>query len=59
MNTRTDPVPQVPALWLTDDCCPGCGTQLTETSTGTQVRQECRSCGWAATWAPGTTGGER
>ena len=59
MNTPTDPAAQAPALWLTDDCCPGCGTQLTETSTDTQVRQECRSCGWAATWAPDTTGGER
>ena len=59
MNTRTDAAAQAPALWLTDDCCPVCGTQLTETSTDTQVRQECRSCGWAVTWAPDTTGGER
>jgi hypothetical protein len=59
MNTRTDPAAQAPALWLTDDHCPGCGTRLTETSTETQVCQECRSCGWAVTWAPDTIGGER
>jgi len=59
MNTRTDPAAQTPALWLTDDRCPSCGTRLTETSTGTQVRQECPSCGWAVTWAPDTTGGEQ
>jgi hypothetical protein len=48
-----------PIVWATDDRCPGCGGQLTETSTDTQVSQECRSCGWLATWAPDVTGGER
>ena len=48
-----------PIVWATDDRCPGCGELLTETSTDTQVSQECRSCGWAVTWAPATTGGDQ
>jgi hypothetical protein len=46
-------------IWATDDRCPTCGGQLSETSTDTQVSQECRSCGWSATWAPYPAGGEQ
>ena len=59
MNIQTDPASQAPALWLTDDRCPDCGAQLTETATDAQVRQECRSCGWAVTWAPDPAGGDQ
>lgn len=59
MNIRIDLAPQAPVLWLTDDRCPSCGDRLTETSTDTCVCQECRSCGWAVSWAPDMTGGQR
>jgi len=59
MNAQTDPAPQTPALWLTDDHCPSCGAQFTETSSGIQVCQEFRCCGWAVTWALDATGGDR
>jgi hypothetical protein len=48
-----------PAVWLTDDRCPGCDTQLIATSIDACVTQECHSCGWAVTWAPEAAGGER
>lgn len=40
-------------LWRTDDPCPVCGTALhaTDDSDGSlPVYQECRLCGWSATW---------
>jgi hypothetical protein len=45
--------------WTTDDACPGCGGQLTQSPTDASVSQERRSCGWAITWVPGQAGGER
>lgn len=48
-----------PDIWATDDQCPACGGQLTASSSDASVSQECRSCGWAVTWAPEPTGGER
>ena len=39
--------------WATDDPCPDCGTELTDTPApdGGEVTQECRACGWSVTWA--------
>ncbi len=47
--------------WQIDDPCPGCGATLTEVPGpgNGQVRQECRSCGWAVTWDVSPAGGER
>jgi endogenous inhibitor of DNA gyrase (YacG/DUF329 family) len=47
--------------WATDDPCPTCGTDLTEISgpADGRVIQECRSCGWSATWALDATGGDQ
>ena len=41
-------------LWQTDDSCPACGTTLALADDGGGVlRVECRSCGYADTWATG------
>jgi hypothetical protein len=48
-----------PVIWVTDDSCPACGGQLTQSPTDASVTQECRCCGWVVTWAPEPTGGER
>ena len=45
-----------PTTWRTDDPCPVCGTGLHATDDGRQVAQDCRLCGWSATWQ--TTGGD-
>jgi predicted RNA-binding Zn-ribbon protein involved in translation (DUF1610 family) len=39
--------------WTTDDQCPDCGTDLTETPghIDGEMIQECRACGWSVTWA--------
>jgi uncharacterized Zn finger protein len=40
-----------PALWHTNDRCPGCGAGLTLLDDGTRMLTvECRSCGTADTW---------
>jgi hypothetical protein len=38
--------------WRTDDPCPVCGMGLSVTDDidGAQVAQDCRLCGWSATW---------
>jgi hypothetical protein len=40
--------------WRTDDPCPACGTGLTVTGDSddlaSAIRQDCRLCGWSATW---------
>jgi hypothetical protein len=40
-------------IWVSDDQCPDCGTDLTETpgTAGGEVIQECRACGWSVVWA--------
>jgi hypothetical protein len=48
----------ISVVWVTDDPCPACGGQLTQPAAYASVTQECRSCGWAATWAPEPAGGE-
>jgi hypothetical protein len=48
-----------PVIWATDDLCPACGGQLTQSPAGDSETQECRSCGWAVSWAPEATGDER
>jgi hypothetical protein len=48
-----------PVTWATDDSCPACGAQLTQLPSDASVTQECSCCGWAITWAPEPTGGER
>ena len=45
--------------WRTDDPCPVCGTALTATDTGSQVRQDCPLCGWSTTWDTTPDGGGR
>jgi hypothetical protein len=46
-----------PASWLTDDHCPACGADLHASDQAVMVVQECRSCGWSATWATSTPDG--
>jgi hypothetical protein len=37
--------------WRTDDPCPVCGTGLHYTDDGiSAITQDCRLCGWSATW---------
>lgn len=38
--------------WRTDDPCPICGGSLiaADDSNGNQIGQDCRRCGWSATW---------
>jgi hypothetical protein len=45
-----------PATWRTDDPCPVCGTGLHCTDDGTVIIQDCRLCGWSATWQASTGG---
>jgi hypothetical protein len=46
--------------WRTDDPCPVCGTGLHSTDTGGPVvAQDCRLCGWSATWQTDMDGSSR
>jgi hypothetical protein len=49
----------VVTTWRTDDPCPVCGTGLHFTDDGLVVAQDCRLCGWSATWQTGLEGGSR
>jgi DNA-directed RNA polymerase subunit M/transcription elongation factor TFIIS len=46
----------LPTIWATDDPCPDCGSTLTLTEDGSVLRVECRSCGYADTWATDQAG---
>ena len=46
-------------LWLTDDCCPPCGSLLRQRiQADGSVTEEC-GCGWSVTWQGTPGGGDR
>ena len=45
--------------WRTDDPCPVCGTGLIHTDDSARAStEECRMCGWSATWTATAEAGD-